>query len=297
MKDKYWKIFLLTFAVLCWTSTISSIFYWIYLFSLNEDLTILDYKRYYYDESSAYPTLSLCLKNPFNQRKLEERNTNVESYLEFLEGKYYSKDMWEYDYKDIVLDISEHVISYWIEWRNGSSKTYTLTSDNITIFSSTFSGFWRQGFYCCYGLQAMNDAEMQWFSVRIKNDIFPSKIRPEKYGFFILLHYPNQLLRSTNTIRHQWPQRKTNDTYEMKFTIKETEIITRRDKGKHPCNQDWKTHDSIVQRRHTESVNCRTPYQHQESKLRECSSKHEMKRARFALRYDCLLYTSDAADE
>jgi hypothetical protein len=132
----------------------------------------------------------------------------------------------------------------------------------------------------------MNNVEMQWFAVRINNDIFPSKIRPEKYGFFILLHYPNQLLTSTNTLRHMWPKRETNDTYEMKFTVTGTEIITRRDKSKHPCNQDWKIHDSIVQMRHSEMIGCRTPYQNLENKLRACSSRNEMKKAVFALRYD-----------
>ena len=210
MNEKYLKVFLLIFSVICWASTISSIFYWIYLFSLNEDLTLLDYKSYYYDKSSAYPILSLCFQNPFNKTKLEQRNTNTngESYLDFLDGKYYSKEMWEYAYKNVVFSIHEYVDSYWIEWRNGSSKTYSLASDNITLFSSTFSGFWRQGFYHCFGMQTMNDVQMQKFSVLMKNEIFPKKIRPEKYDFFTLLHYPNQLLRSTNTIRFIWRKNK-----------------------------------------------------------------------------------------
>lgn len=185
MYGKYWKIFLVTFTVLCWASTISIMLYWIYLFSLNEDLTVLDYKTYYYDESSAYPILSLCFKNPFNKTKLEQRSKRIdaESYLEFLEGNNYSSEMWGHDFKEIPFDISEHIVSYWIEWRNGSSKLFSPASHNVTLFSPTLSGFWRQGFYHCYGMLTSNDVQMQKFSVLIKNEIFPSKIRPEKYDF------------------------------------------------------------------------------------------------------------------
>jgi hypothetical protein len=72
----------------------------------------------------------------------------------------------------------------------------------------------------------------------------------------------------------------------MKFTVKEMEIIKRRHKTKHPCNQDWKLHDDIVQMRHSQIIGCKAPYQNQENKLGSCSTRYEMKRAKFALRYD-----------
>jgi hypothetical protein len=251
-------------------------------------LTILDYKGYNRDESSAYPVLSLCFKNPFNKSKLEEKNpvNNEKSYLEFLEGKNFSAEMWKNDYENISFNISEYVLKYWMEWRNGSSQIYPATSSIISRFSSTFSGFWRQGFYNCYGVPAMNDVQMQWFSVLLKNDIFPFKIRPERHDFFIILHYPNQLLRSTSNIRVSWPEVKTNNTYDMKLVVEGTEIIKRRQKSKRPCNQDWKIYDSIVQERHSRNIGCRAPYQTQDNKLRPCLSAHEMEMARFALRYD-----------
>jgi len=288
MNNKYWKRFLIVYDVVCWASTISVIFYWIYLFTLNEDLTGLHYKTYYSDESSAYPILSLCFKNPFVETKLKRMNPNIsmETYLNFLEGKNYSTEMWEHDHEDIVLDISKYVSSYWIEWRNGSSKTYSLATDYIPIFSLTFFGFWRQRFYGCYGIQAVNDVRVHKFSVLLENDIFPSKIRPKKYDFMVLLHYPNQLLRSANTIRYSWKERKSDGTYDMKFSVKGTEIVKSRYKSKQKCNHDWNKHDSIVLRKHSQNVGCRAPYQNQDNTIRRCSTRNEMKMSRFALRYD-----------
>ena len=286
MNSQYWKRFLLVYDVVCWAGTISVIFYWIYLFSLNEDVTGLHYKTYYHDESSVFPMLSLCFRNPFNETKLKKMkpNINAESYLNFLEGKNYSTEMWEHDYEDIIFNISKHLSSYWIEWRNGSSKAYSLTTDYIPIFSLTFSGFSNNRFYSCHGMQAMNDVRIHKFFVLLENDIFPSKIRPVIYDFLVFLHYPNQLLRSTNTKRWSWPERKTDETYEMEFSVSGTEIVKSRYKSKQKCNEDWDKHDSIVLRKHSQNVGCRAPYQNQD--IRRCSTRNEMKMSRFALRFD-----------
>ena len=111
MEEKGWKYFVVLFHLLCWASTISIISYWIYLYSLNEDSTVIHYKKYYHDESIQYPTLSLCFKTPFNKTRLEDMsiNINASSYLEFLEGKHFRTDMPHYDYQNIINNISEYI--------------------------------------------------------------------------------------------------------------------------------------------------------------------------------------------
>jgi hypothetical protein len=143
MEEKRWKCFVALFHLVCWTSTISFISYWVYLFSLNQDLTVMDYKRYYDDASYKYPMLSLCLRAPFDTIKLQKMSTNVNatSYLEFLEGKHFSTEMLQYDYQNIIVNISEYVVNYWSAWRNTTEKSYTPTDYGIDQFKSTFAGF------------------------------------------------------------------------------------------------------------------------------------------------------------
>ena len=133
MEDKIWKCVAALFHLVCWASAISVIFYWIYLFSLNEDLTVIDYKRYYHDDSNKYPMLSLCFKNPFNNARLEEKSTkiNASSYLEFLEGKHFQIDMSHYDYQNVINNISEYVVSYWSRWRNSTSQLFKINLFNF----------------------------------------------------------------------------------------------------------------------------------------------------------------------
>ena len=286
MTEKHWKCFVVIYDIACWTTTTCIIFYWIYLFSLDEDLTVMDYKSYESTNSSE-PMLSLCFKNPFNKTKLKltSPEINETSYLEFLNGTSFNKEMWQHDYTNITFDISEYVVKYWLEWRNGTTDV-TNKLHNTNLFRSTFSGFWRHRFYKCYGIQMPDDENFQSIAILLKNDVFSAKIRPNVYDFFTLLHYPNQLLRSMRTIRYSWPMRTANTTYEMDFTVSGVEIIKRRNKNTQPCNPDWKIHDEIVQRKHSETVGCRAPYQELGPKIKLCSTKEEMIKAKFALRFD-----------
>ena len=93
MKEKHWHLTKDLFHVLCWVSAISIVLYWIYLFTLNEDSTVVDYKKYYHEKPDKHPMISMCIQNPFNTTTFEmmSRTINATSYLEFIKGKYFSK--------------------------------------------------------------------------------------------------------------------------------------------------------------------------------------------------------------
>ena len=117
-----------------------------------------------------------------------------------------------------------------MEWRNGSSKTYSHKNYSSFMVKPTYAGFWRDEFYHCYGMQINCDEQVHSFAILLKQDIFPSKVRPKAYDFFTLLHYPNQLLRSTRNIKYHWPKRRTNVTYSMNFVVNGLEIVKLRNK-------------------------------------------------------------------
>ena len=288
MNENFWECFKVLFHLICWICTISSTFYWIYLFSLNEDSTVLQYKKYYHGESDKYPMLSLCFESPFNNSKLEQMSpkVNATSYVEFLDGNYFSTDILQYDYQNIIFNISEYVVNYYSQWKNETKKLYSPTNYSLTRFSSTFAGFWRNKFYHCYGFQMPDDQELEIHGVLLKSDIFPSKIRPKMYDFLTLIHYPNHLMRSLRTKRYFWTQRTANDTYGMVFRLNDVEIIKRRNKNEQPCNQNGNDYDKVVQAEHSEMVGCRAPYHETKIDTKLCSTSQDMKKAKSRLRHD-----------
>ena len=275
----------LIFRVICWTATITVISYWLYVFSLNEDLSSVHYKKYYQSKGDVFPVLSLCFRNPFSTKNSEITGAgiNESSYLNFLEGTYFVPEMLNINYENITIDVSEYVVKYWVEWRNGSYKTYSLMNDKTNFFTSSYAGFWRQWFYNCYAMQVPPDKLIQAFSVLFENNAFPSRNRSINRDRLTLLHYPNQLTRSLETIKYFWPKRQTNVDYDMKFKINGMEVMRLRSRGEEHCNVDWENDDDSVIVKHTNAVGCRAPYQNPSNNIVKCSNKDQMKEARFTI--------------
>ena len=57
-------------------------------------------------------------------------------------------------------------------------------------------------------------------------------------------------------------------------------------KLRHPCNEDWKDYDDIVEAKHTSLVGCKAPYQRRNASIRHCITDEEMKKSVLALRSD-----------
>lgn len=289
MKKRSCKMCISLFECICWTTTTTVIFYWIYKFSLNEDLCIVDYKKYDQSKSDVFPVLSLCFKDPFSSKKLSMTSAGINetSYLKFLEGTYFIPEMLDIDYKNITIDISDNLVAHWAQFRNGSYEEIYHVNNYRKLFFPTYAGFWGggfPGFYNCYGMQMPPDKEIQNFGVLLKNNIFPSSMRPSSHDFFTLLHYPTQLLISTKSIKYAWPTRITNNTYSMRFKVILMEVIRRRNKGNFPCNEDWENIDDSILVKHTSDVGCKAPYQDPSKMIRRCYTSDEMKKARFTLR-------------
>ena len=217
---------------------------------------------------------------------MTDSGINETSYLNFLDGNYFVPEMLTIDYKNIKLDIPNYVVEYWIQWRNGSSETYYFKNDGRKLFISSYDGFWFQGFYNCYAMQVPPDEQVQIFTVLVKNNIFPSGNGRQDYDMMTLLHYPNQLLTSLKTIKYVWPIRETNDNYVMRFRIEGVEIMRHRNKGSHPCNNNWENYDDDVIVKHSNTVGCRAPYLDPSTDIAPCSTKDQMKKARLTLRTD-----------
>ena len=230
--DNTWKKLSLLFHGLCWVATTSVVAYWIYIFSLNDDLCVVDYKKYYEEKTDHYPVLSLCFENPFSSDKLRmvSPGINETTYLKFLRGEYFSQEMLDVDYENVTMDISEYIIKYFVWWRNGTIEVVP-SQNNKKLFESTFSGFLLDNFFKCYGMKIPPNKEIQQFGVLMKNEIFPNGIRPHSLSFFTLLHFPNQLLRSVRSIHFMCPKILSNNTYETVFKINKMEMIRRRNKN------------------------------------------------------------------
>ena len=282
---------ILFYNLICLLAAITLTSYWVYLFSLNEDLCTVDYKKYYRSEKDTFPVLSVCLKNFFSNEELrkEDPTLNYSSYLNFLKGQDFDPKMLLVHYPTITRNLTDYVEEDFVRYRNGTSHALhpeyqddSSYGENLAIkkrkriFVSKYSFFYYSYFYNCYDLTVPHDKNIHEFWFRFNSSIFPSSIRPIIHGFMTFLHYPNQLLIASSK-NYQWPQQRTNlDSYSMTFHVLTVEVLKRRQKRERPCNENWEKHDDYIKKQHASDLGCRLPYMGYIEGFPLCSSKDQM---------------------
>jgi hypothetical protein len=99
-------------------------------------------------------------------------------------------------------------------------------------------------------------------------------MRPILWDFFVMFHYPNQVLRTSTFIKYIWPSSRNpnGSTYEKVFTVENVEIFKRRKKCKDSQNYDEHVMDVIIKK-----VGCSPPYYLQSNDTPVCTTAEQMK--------------------
>ena len=164
-----------------------------YMFSLNEDTSLVEYKHYYDQKTDIFPALSMCFKNPFSRTKLGQASAglNHTSYFKYLNGDEMSSEIKSIHYKSITMNISDNIISYWMEFQDGSTQWYEVADGTKSLFVNSYNGFAGTSagkrFYGCYKLQIPDDKQILYFSIQLRNSIYIERKRPHN-NFLTLLH-------------------------------------------------------------------------------------------------------------
>ena len=121
------------------------------------------------------------------------------------------------------------------------------------------------------------------FGIMFNSDIFPGGIRPQKYGFGIILHYPRQLSRA-DFGTYEWHSQEANPPkqFTMRYKVENTMVLKRRNRRTARCNERWKEDDKIIYNRIFNNNNCKPPYwkdwvaDENERELENCTSEDEI---------------------
>ena len=258
MSSSKWMYLTACFHFLCWSAVLSLVSYWIYVYNLNKDLCLVDYKNYFETESDEPPVLSICLNNPISeeQLKINAPQTDLDTYMGFLNGSYFNTSLLDIDYQKVILDMSEYTSRVWLNWANGTTGYSPSTKG---VFKSTNAFIYHNRFYQCYRVQPPKERGLTGIGVTLNSTVFPDRKRPQNYEMFSIMHYPNHLFKMIPTKR--WAvKRESNDKYKMRYRIDGVEVVKRRNKKSRPC-YDWSNFDAKIIENHIKKVGCRASYQ------------------------------------
>lgn len=282
--------------ILCISAALCLSIWCIYNYSLDEDLTRIDFKRFNEQKDDIYPSISVCLCNPYISKKLKKYGNDItpSKYIKFLQGDMWQQEMLDIDYEDVTIDIKDYFLGYDITYSNNERVSYKSQDD---IEPGTIG--WRLPYATlnvssqkCFTVDIPFQPQkiLRQLNIRIKTSIFPNKTRPAKLTynpsngdvecFSIYFHYPMQMTAGKGIEKSSWPIREKNDSkaYTMFFKLKNIEVIHNRNKRMNPCIEYLSNHDKHTFQKFVEMAGCRPPYIKTNTTLTVCTTKEEMKK-------------------
>ena len=274
MSFSKWAYFQTCYKCICWTAVFTMVSYWIYNYTLNEDLCIVDYKRYFDSQYDEPPVLSMCLQNPISEEKLKRHapHIDLETYLGFLNGSHFNATLLDIDYEKVRLNVSEYTYEFYDGWENGSD---TRNENEVIMPSIAYLDYGT--FYQCYEFRPQQQKGFSWFWGFVNSSLLPDRTGSINMEMVSFLHHPNHFFISGANFNYLLP-RESNDQYVMRYRIDGVEVIKKRNKNSHPCKDRENLDQSIIEH-HVKKVGCRTSYQPIVDGVPKCLTKESTKNA------------------
>ena len=159
------------FRLTCILTTLAMVLFWIYKYNLNLDLCRVDFRYYHQSKQDVFPLVSLCLMNPFLRDRLMNYDTNISSYISYLEGKTINTGLEGVPYSNVTIDLDHYIIEVYIQYTNGTYH-YRKRNEGEKLFVHSYNGFWFEGLYKCFAVNVPQEKHIQGLAVKFRNDDF-----------------------------------------------------------------------------------------------------------------------------
>ena len=288
------------FHAICILGTIALIIWCIYMYALDEDMTVIEFEKFHTEPDYIYPSISLCNSDIFYERELKKFGINQTLYERYLRGEYFEEGISNIPYEDVSYNPADKLlgIKFWQEYatngiqnpdqyywynhlqRNESSPPEWTPSFHVEPFNH-----WYGHIYKCLTVDVpfVPNQHLSWIHVIMKKSFFPNGLRPISINsgamFMVSVGFPNQRQRySTSSVT--WDTEVTNKSYAMRFQVTGMDVIQARNKKSRRCDEEWRKYDEKAKSNRIASVGCVPPYwksQYPEDNFQICSNKTDMK--------------------
>ena len=263
---------------------------------LNKDLCLVTFKKYNKNKDDVYPSISLCIYNPYIIQNLKAYGDDMEidKYVKFLEGRYWDERMLDIDYDNVTKPLIGNVIG--IEAKLENHTWIWIKPENNKIGMSEPYITFKNSFKKCIAVDMpyLNGKQIAKIRMKISSKLFPNNRRPTKItdlknptnsfeGFSVFMHYPQQFTRAyyAGMGKWRWPSRaqKASKNYRMMFKLLNMEVFISRNKQRNnePCDTDWRNYDARMWEKTIKEVGCRSPMWTLNKNIPLCTNNSEMK--------------------
>ena len=286
------------FVSVCLIATVAFNILCISQYLENRDLCEIDYKTFNTDKDQIYPSVSICINNPFIEQSLAQygQGITINKYRRFLRGEFWDSRMLNIDYDNVTFALIDNVIEYGFQYPNWTWFWYRINDEPSKAVSKPYISYRSSDDKCfAMDIKFRLNVKILRLGLRIKSKLFPNSIRPDRWvldkqGFQVYLHYPHQFVRSyaAGIGKWDWPSREIktgvyqNSSYSMDLIVENIDVMILRDKPNQdqPCDVDWLNYDYNVWKSAIDQLGCRHPvWNHPYTTYPLCSSKEDIQKA------------------
>ena len=284
MKKWIWKLFKVGFHLICITAVIFLSRDCILHYHENRNtLHVLD-RKFQTNNSSVYPTISLCFSSPFKTNLLDgygKRFTPLK-YSNFLMGKSeYSASLASVSFNNVTIRLEDFLFSANLSTKNiGADQEEKSVNSSISTLNVNVI-VWR--FLKCFSFNIPYEEHViiNQLSIILNRNVFPNKTRPmdgwsNYLGMSIFYHLPNQLLNSYQTRKIMWPTEPAR-SYAVIVYVSNIEIKIRRRKNFDTCTT-VSNYDEWIIRNIISSASCFPHYWKSYSHVPECNTTNQLRK-------------------
>ena len=282
--------------VLCTIITLVLVFQSLRKYMLDENSTRVNHIKFNYgDPGNIYPSITLCVFNPFLEKELKRyrEDINITTYFDFLKGKLWDEQMMSIDYDRVTVSLMNNFIGVRMTLANGSRYEY----DHIHKKQSPAG--WMPSFYIThpladdhaymkclsYDIPFIDKSPVRKFHIYLKKSLFPQQYenQPFKFesnasGMRMQFHYPGQRIASKITVSSWSSSTKLPKPYTIGFRIFDINVMAYRNRKREPCFDDWLNYDQMLTDEQVMRAGCRPRYWITDKILPVCNTQGEMQR-------------------
>ena len=294
MKPTCLKIFESGCMIICIIATICFTSYCLQQYFLNEDTSLVHFRKYHKRLVDIYPAVSLCFSNYLSPSVFNNDLGKMMDYKRFLIGIKSDDEYAKLDYDNITMDLNDYVLDAFLVKQLEDSDLDQVEEDNKVSqdngndienesgdiepgaadedFNINDKISWNIDKYLytsanidpnykCWTFEIPyidKKTTFRRFVVRLKRSVFRGSIRPTNEDFKVVISYPGQFL-SARVTKSEWrklPGLKRNDL-RMEFNIQNMIILRKRNKSKARCKMQTTRDDEDKLRQLVQAVGCR----------------------------------------
>ena len=272
--------FLNVFHLVCILSTVGIASWCCYKYSLNRDVSVIEFIKFNSDEESPYPSFSLCFMYPCLDQKIRNSEPDLscnDYYGMHKNDSMINENLLKMNYDNFTINLNDYLLGTKILLENESSIEYNVHEHGSTsnILRPPYRSFTDPRNKCyTFITPLLKETLFSQYSIYLNKTFFPNL---NHAGFAI--HYQNQI----NQGNVAWKMVENSLSLDKKLengidiNLSKISRLNRRNKPHSPCNGEWEEDDLLMLEETAKNLGCRHPHLNISLHLPTCSKGSEIK--------------------